>query len=134
VLKNSRPCPKCQYPIEKAGGCNQDALAAALGVFPRKRISVCKQKAKERKAGCFTPTLSAFEKLFVDQELEDLCKMNATKFENKIMEAIQEGIQSLCPAEPKASWRRRTRGSKNSKISIKELYPLKQHIPRPKDP
>lgn len=104
---------------------NEALLAAVLGLPAsrgKKRVSVCKQKAKERR-GSINRNLSTFDKLFADQELEGLCKMSADRFAIKAREAIYEGIKSLRPTEEVSKARRRHKNS-DSTILLDQVYPL----------
>jgi hypothetical protein len=107
---------------------SQEALAAVLGL-PTKSLSVCKQKAKERRDGMVSNEVpSAFQKIFVDQELEDLCRMDSGHFIRKVKDAIREGVRALQPPTSCSSNSSRRKKNKNCD------GPLNQRLNRPNDP
>lgn len=108
----------------------QEALAAPiLGLPPPKRLSHCKQLAKDRQQQPGGGGGESFQEIFVDQELQELFSADSTRFAKKARDAIQDGIQSLCPPLPKKSNRRRRR----NKLVVEE-GPLNEKMERPKDP
>jgi len=75
-------------------------------------------------------TLSSFEKIFVDQELEDLCRMDSVRFRQKVRQAIHEGIHSLS-SPIQSSSRRRTKGRTSL---LPNEGPLNKKMSRANDP
>lgn len=108
---------------------SERGLVAVLGLRQKERMSYCKQKAKERREQRGKED-NAFKELFVDQELIDLCKMDASGFAQKVKEAIHEGIQSLRP--PAAhNTRRRCKNNNNKETA---MAPLNQKQSRSNNP
>lgn len=102
--------------------------AVTLGLPPPKRLSHCKQLAKDRQQHPGGGDLESFQEIFVDQELQDLFGADSARFAKKARDAIQEGIQSLCPPPSPAKKSRRRRRS------VVEEGPLNQKMERPKNP